>query len=1221
MNDILIEKTAKEKVLTKYSYQEVYDATLKYFNNDDAAADIWINKYCLKDSFGNYYEQTPDDMHKRLVKEFARIEKKYPNPLSENLIYDKIKEFKKIIPQGSPMAGIGNDFQIISISNCFVIGNNNNSDSYGGIMKIDEEIVQLQKRRAGVGTFLEHIRPKGSPVKNSALTSTGVVPWMERYSNSTREVAQEGRRGALLLSTSIRHPDAEDFIDAKLIEGKVTGANISVKIHDDFMNAVISGTTYIQQFPVYDKNPKITKEINASKLWKKIIHNAWLCAEPGILFWDTIIRESIPDCYAHLGFRSVTTNPSLRYNTLILTKNGVFPIKDLADNNPNIFVRNILGKWQPAKVFMSGENKELYEIEFTNGQKIYATKEHKHPIFNTSGNIINPQTGKVIKKQTIELKRGDKVYLPTFNESPINIEKSKLNFDDGFICGWITGDGWVSWHKTNETFTYGFIFSKTDKQNGISDKIINFINEKLDDRKISLRENKGCYETYCANKKIRNYFDEIGLSHKSNGIPTKIWESNHEFIKGFIDGIFSSDGYVDEKRNRIILTSKYEKLLLDIQKLLNFYGIRSYIRKSVISSNFSATKEKKYIRYDLYIGTLHCEKFAKIFSLTHNEKNKKLKSFIGKNFGKIRNNRDYIVIKSVTKSIYIEDVYDITVYDETHTFQMEGGITGNCGEIVLCVDDSCRLLSINLYGYVKNPFTKNAHFDWEEFKKDVIIAERLMDDIVDLELEKIDKILEKINSDPESEDIKKREIALWIRIKDKAIKGRRTGLGVTAEGDMLAALGLIYGTDIANAFSNEVHKTLKLNAYRSSVVMAKERGAFPIFSVKLEEYNPFILRIKKEDPDLWNEMQFYGRRNIALLTIAPVGSGSMLTQTTSGIECAFLILYFRKRKVNPNDKNVRVDYIDKVGDQWMEYPVFHHKFEVWLEVNGYDVNDIKNNWNKNQINDLIKKSPYYKATSNDVDWIKKIEMQGMIQKHVDHSISVTVNLPEDINEEIVAKIYETGWKVGCKGITIYRDKSRDGVLVSESIKDKKKEDGHVPKRPKRLKADIHRFQNNLEKWIAVVGIKDNKPYEIFTGELSNGISELPISIINCEVIKNKDEKGNKSYDIEYIDSEGNKKIIIGLNRCFNPEFWNLAKMISGLMRQGMPPLYIYELVNSLNLADEHLNTWKNGVARTIKRYIKDGEQIEGVCPNCGSNKLQYIEGCKTCIECGSSACS
>ena len=838
-----------------YSLTDVRKATLEYFSGDELSTDVWIKKYCLKDSEGNFYELTPNDMHWRLAHEIYRIECKYPNALKLEEIFDSIKNFKRIVPQGSPMSGIGNNFQVVSISNCFVIGSKN--DSYGGIMKIDQDTAQLEKRRGGVGTDLSFIRPKGSPVKNSAITSTGVVPFMERFSNTTKEVAQDGRRGALMLSISTKHPDSEAFIDAKLTEGKVSGANVSVKIDNEFMKSVLDGTPYLQQFPIDSLTPKYTKEVNASNIWKKIIYNAWKSAEPGILFWDNIINESIPDCYSSFGFKTTSTNP--------------------------------------------------------------------------------------------------------------------------------------------------------------------------------------------------------------------------------------------------------------------------------------------------------------------------------------------------------------------------------CGEIPLCPYDSCRLVAINLYNYVIEPFTKFSRFDLVSFRADVNRAMRYMDDIVDLEIEKIDKILEKIKSDPEDEFIKLYEIDLWEKIREKAVDGRRTGLGITGMGDMLAALGYTYGTDKATDFAEYIVRELKLGAYRTSVTLAKERGAFPIYNAELEENNPFIQRIKNEDIDLYTEMQEYGRRNIALLTISPTGTVSLMTMTTSGIEPVFLPIYRRRRKINPAEKNIRIDFVDAEGVAWTEYPVFHHNLITWFIANGYDMNIIKS-LTVNQVEEFVKTSPYHKATSNDVDWVKKVEMQGRIQKHIDHSISVTVNLPENTTEEIVAKVYEAGWKSGCKGITVYREGSRDGVLIPATTKEQQAietsfKEHNAPKRPKRVKGDIIRFQNNLEKWIAVVGIIDGRPYELFTGRNENGLSNLPPYVKECEIVKNILEDGSKRYDIEFYDSEGKKQIATGISHQFNPEFWNYAKLISSILRHGMPLVYVYELIESLNLNSEHLNTWKNGVARVIKRYIKDGVKVKGTCQECGSTDLEFKEGCMTCVACGSSKCS
>ncbi len=841
-----------------YTNEEAVKASTEYFKGDVLAATVFVNKYALKDSEGNIYEKTPDDMHRRIASEIARVEAKYANPMSEEQLFDLIKNFTYIIPQGSPMTGIGNPFQIASLSNCFVIGNNGDSDSYGGIMKIDQEQVQLMKRRGGVGHDLSHIRPKGSPVKNSALTSTGLVPFMERFSNSTREVAQDGRRGALMLSVSINHPDAESFIDAKLEQGKVTGANVSVRIDDSFMSAVRNNELYTQKYPIFSQNPKFSKELNAADLWKKIVHNAWKSAEPGILFWDTIIKESLPDCYADLGYKTLSTNP--------------------------------------------------------------------------------------------------------------------------------------------------------------------------------------------------------------------------------------------------------------------------------------------------------------------------------------------------------------------------------CGEIPLCAYDSCRLLAINLFSYVVNPFTADAYFDFDLFKKHVAVAQRMMDDIIDLELEKIDTIIEKIDQDPEEAEVKRIERNLWIEIRKKADEGRRTGVGITAEGDMLAALNIRYGSEEGNTFSEKIHKTLALAAYRSSVEMAKERGAFAIYDSKRELNNPFALRIKDADPELYNDMQEYGRRNIALLTIAPTGSTSILSQTTSGIEPVFMPVYKRRRKVNPNDKDVRVDFIDEVGDSWEEYVVFHHKFKMWMEVNGIDSTK---NYSQDEINVLIEKSPYYKATSNDVDYLSKVEMQGAIQKWVDHSISVTINVPNDVTEELVGQLYMKAWEVGCKGVTVYRDGSRSGVLISNDKKEEKKtetvaetEVSFPTKRPQILEADVVRFQNNKEKWIAFIGKIDNQPYEIFTGlaDDEDGIL-IPRWVNEGFIIKNRDEKGNTRYDFQYVNQRGYKTTIEGLSYRFDPVFWNYAKLISGTLRHGMKIENVVDLINSLQLDNESINTWKNGVARALKRFVPDGTEANGQkCMNCNSTNLMYQEGCLTCKDCGSSKC-
>ncbi len=852
--------------VSTYTYEEAYEESLNYFGGDELAARVWVNKYAMKDSHGNIYEKSPEHMHWRIANELARMEKKYPNPLSAEELFKLLDKFKYIVPQGSPMTGIGNNHQVASLSNCFVIGVEGAGDSYGGIIKMDEEQVQLMKRRGGVGHDLSHIRPKGSPVKNSALTSTGIVPFMERYSNSTREVAQDGRRGALMLSVSIKHPDSESFIDAKMTQGKITGANVSVKLDDEFMTAVTNNQSYTQTYPIDSENPTTVKEIDASQLWGKIVHNAWKSAEPGVLFWDTIIKESVPDCYADLGYKTVSTNP--------------------------------------------------------------------------------------------------------------------------------------------------------------------------------------------------------------------------------------------------------------------------------------------------------------------------------------------------------------------------------CGEIPLCPYDSCRLLAINLYSYVNNPFTPQASFDFELFKDHVGKAQRIMDDIIDLELEKIEAIIKKIENDPESEEVKRTEYLLWKKIYTKTGQGRRTGVGITAEGDMLAGMNLRYGTEEATDFSELVHKTVALAAYNASADLAKDRGAFDVYDAKREENNPFINRLKEADPALYEKMVKYGRRNIACLTIAPTGTTSLMTQTTSGIEPVFLPVYKRRRKVNPNDVNVRIDFVDETGDAFEEYTVFHHKFVTWMEANGYDPSK---RYSQEEIDELVAKSPYYKATSNDVDWLMKVKMQGRIQKWVDHSISVTINLPNDVDEALVNKLYIEAWKAGCKGCTVYRDGSRSGVLIAtESNKEKDKDKStqgeqasssvltnpEVVKRPKVLEAEVVRFQNNKEKWVAFVGLYEDRPYEIFTGlqDDDEGIL-LPKSVVSGNIIKNVDENGNNRYDFQFVNKRGYKTTIEGLSEKFNKVYWNYAKLISGVLRWGMPIDQVVKLVGSLQLDNENINNWKNGVERALKRYVQNGTRATGTkCPNCQNETLIYQEGCLICTTCGSSRC-
>lgn len=1204
-----------EKTRKTYPINEIQNATLQYFKGDKLATDVWIKKYCLKDD-KNYYELTPDDMHRRLASEIARIEAKYPNPRSEEEIFESIRNFNRIVPQGSPMSGIGNEFQVVSLSNCFVTGNKGNGDSYGGIMKIDQENVQLMKRRGGVGHDLSHIRPTGSPIKNSAISSTGLVPFMERYSNSTKEVAQDGRRGALMLSVSIEHPDAENFIDAKLEQGKVTNANISVKLTDKFMGAVIDKTQFKQQYPLNVSNPSVEKTVDALKLWKKIVHNAWKSAEPGILFWDKIINESVPDCYQDLDFKTVSTNPCVAPETPILTDMGYVPIIDRLDKPTLVWNGKEFSKVTPK---LTGENQKMILIKFSDGTELKCT--HYHGFYKWEG---FSRDGKSVKVEAKDLKIGDKLEkydFPVFPWMPLGhiyllSDGSIKDFNNSkyfYTLGFFAGDGHIKRDTEYMINLYGEKKLLIDNLLTIGNPSENIENDRIT-VKFDVHQIAHAYQ-YDLKKYVPSFEDKfVGRDLIS--------------VLNWLAGVIDSDGSRNSEEGSISISSIDRDFLMRIKlNVLNTLGVNGH----VIDEKEGGIHEIKGQEYDCnksYRLVMSANSVKKLYNLglrTHRVR-----------IDNIQVNRDASRFIKVVSIENAEDCEKVYCFNEPKRNRgcFGGVVTAQCGEIPLCPYDSCRLTALNLFSYVVNPFTSNAYFDMEMFSKDAITAMRYMDDIIDLEIEKIDAILKKIDSDPEDEFIKAVELNLWNEIKKMAVNGRRTGLGITAEGDMLAALGLRYSSDEATDFSEKVHETLKLCAYESSVILAEERGAFPIYDAKREENNPFILRIKEAKPELYERMVKSGRRNIALLTIAPTGSVSICTQTSSGVEPVFMVMYMRRRKINPQEDKVRIDYVDDEGVAWMEYPVFHHKFEMWLEINGYDIEVVKT-MSKQQLDEIIKKSPYYKATSNDVDWVKKVEMQGRIQRHVDHSISVTINVPKETTEEMVGDIYLTGWRVGCKGITVYRDGSRSGVLVSvDEKKDKNGSDGkftenHVPKRPKRLKGEIHRFQNNLEKWIAVVGLKDGRPYEIFTGKLENGLSKLPVNVKECEVVKTiieaVDADGKpikkKRYDIEYIDSDGVKQVHTGLNHAFNPEFWNYAKLISGILRHGMPLIYVYELIDSLNFKEDYINTWKNGIVRTIKRYISDGEKGKGVCPVCGSDHLEFKEGCLTCMSCGHSKCS
>lgn len=1314
-----------------YAYKEALEASVAYFKGDELAANVWVTKYSLKDSYGNIYELTPDDMHRRIAKEIARIEQKYVNPIPEIEIYRLLKDFAYIIPQGSPMSGIGNHYQISSLSNCFVIGNG--ADSYAGIIRLDEEQAQLMKRRGGVGHDLSHIRPKGSPVMNSALSSTGIVPFMERYSNCTREVAQDGRRGALMLTISIQHPDAEDFIDAKLEAGKVTGANVSVKIDDAFMQAVKGRKPYQQQYPVGAAHPTTVKEINAEQLWDKIIYNAWKSAEPGVLFWDTVKREAIPDCYADLGFETVSTNPCLTAETMIAVADGRHHVSigQLAAEGRDVPVYCLDEKGKVIVQTMrnprlTGKSKKVFKLTLEDGLSIRATENHKFRL--KSGEY----------KELKDLTVGDSLMILTKYQAPIVEETGKTKNDYWWLnAGQFQGN--TSEHRLIAEFYQQVKIQKGEVVHHIDHDSLNNAPENLEiltneahDKLHSegmLGENNPIFKIKADPARLQAYSEKMseataGLKN-GNAFPisnevllskaielTSIlgrrfskqewidFAEVHELPKSF--PLFRKDQFQSIKALSIaaaealdMVYTQYDPRLLRTWIDAKTQGYEAKIEANQVLVEKSCercgnafwtpyyTREIAYCSTSCAIANLNedpaiQEKRVAAVQATYEERGnilmiQQLGVFTKLRFelGRIPQMKEWEIackeagISYRLKTKYgfpswnalkekaqyhnhrvaaiefdgYEDVYSGTV-DKHHNYfagawetTTPGGKQKflyvnqlNCGEIPLSKYDSCRLLAINLYSYVEQPFTAQATFNFEKFAQHVQIAQRMMDDIIDLELEKIEQILSKIEKDPEADEIKYVERQLWLKIQKACLQGRRTGVGITSEGDMLAAMGLQYGSDEAIAFSTEVHKTLALNAYRSSVEMAKERGAFQVFDAAREKDNPFINRLKDADPKLYKDMVKYGRRNIALLTIAPTGSTSILSQTSSGIEPVFMVSYKRRRKVNPNDKGVKVSFIDEVGDHWEEYHVFHHKFIDWLKANHYDT-DAVTKMGETELAAIIAQSPYHQATANDVDWVQKVKMQGSIQKWIDHSISVTVNIPQETSVEMVRKIYETAWEVGCKGCTIYRDGSRSGVLIADKKKEDKPSDADVfaetlaPKRPKKLEASVVRFKNENEEWLAVVGLLEGKPYEIFTGRAVDTF-KLPNYVNSGWVIKEKDENDQRRYDFQFLDRDGYRVTIEGLSRSFQKEYWNYAKLISGVLRHGMPLHYVVELVDGLNVEDEHISTWKNGVIRGLKQFIADGTKaVKRTCPSCGDpDGLIYREGCLTCKSCGHSEC-
>lgn len=1192
-----------------YSRDEAFKLSVDYFSGDELAADVFIDKYALRNDSNELIEATPDQMHRRLAREFARIEKNYPNPMSEDEIFSLFDKFRKVIPQGSPMSAIGNEAKLQSASNCFVI--DPPLDSYSGILYTDQQEAQIMKRRGGVGFDISNIRPKGLKTKNAAGTTDGIGIFMERFSNTCREVAQNGRRGALMLSISCHHPEIMTFINIKRDLKKVTGANISIRWSDEFLNAVEKNEMVELRFPVEKEAKHIVRTMTSAKeIWDAFVDSAWASGEPGCLFWDTAIEKTPSDCYADVGFGSTSTNPSLQGDTLIPTKSGVKPIKWLAENEPVTFVRNIRGEWHPGRVFCSGRDKKLYKISFSNSNEVMCTAEHKWPIMNAKGELARGSDGSFSKIETKNLKRGDRIYFPRF-EKPINNQECEYTSEDGFVVGWNVGDGWKCWHKTQNRQQYGFIFSKEDVESGIGDTVLSYCNE-IAKRPSTLRQDHDCqawtFVTTDAN--IRCHMEKFEITSKKDGIPRSIWGSNDAFIRGFIDGLFSSDGSVSIHKSKglsaasIVLISSSFNLIKDVQKLLGLYGIRAGASKRQTYNSFPNGSSGIYTRCELKISGKHAAAFAQTFKLSNLKKAERLNTILAMDSSEYKNERNYMIVKEVTDTNQNEDVYDITVDDDTHTFQTCVGISGNCGEIVLSSKDSCRLITMNTSTYVRLPFTNKCSFDFKSFAEDTEKAQRLMDDLVDLEIELVDKIISKIKSDPEPDSIKGIELNLWNGIRDAAVNGRRTGLGVTAVGDTVASMGLIYGSKESIDLVEQIYKTLAVSSYKSSVTMAEERGAFPVFDFAKEDGHEFIRMIVESDKQLLAKYKKFGRRNIALTTTAPTGSVSTMTQTTSGIEPVFMTHYTRRKKINSMlNPDSRVDFIDAIGDKWQEYTVYHHGVKKWMEVSG-DTD--------------ISKSPYHHATANEIDWKAGVDLQAAAQKWICHAISKTTNLPSTATKKDVNDVYWQGWKSGCKGITVYRDGCRSGVLVSADEKKEKNTDGrpseiqktNAPKRPEVLPCEIHHVTIKGTKWIILVGLLAGKPYEIFAGAAENLV--LPAKLKTGRIVKIK--QGTYNLHTGSGDEEMVVKNIV--NTFDNPESAWATRMISMSLRHGVEVSFVTEQLSK----DGVITDINKILSRVLKKYITDGSVGRGKCTVCGSTAVAYAEGCLTCTSCGSSKC-
>lgn len=1188
-----------------YDPSEVEEATLEYFNDDKLATNVWKTKYALKNKKGEFLEKTPDDMHKRLAKEFARMEKHFGEGLSEEKIYSYLKNFKYIVPQGSPMYGIGNNHVNVSLSNCVVV--DSPKDSISSIVDSGKDLANLFKRRCGVGIDISTLRPDSMTVNNSAGTTSGAWSFADFYSYVCRMIGQNGRRGALMISMDVKHPDIEKFVTMKNDLSKVTGANVSVKITDDFMQAVEKEEEFDLQFPVNSDNPTFTKTIKAKDLWNLIVESATQNAEPGILMWDNITKNLPAHCYDN--FKTISTNPSLREDTLVTTNLGAKPIKWLAENAPYCMVKNIDGEWKECKVFKSGKNKQLYKITTYNGQEIYCTKEHKWPILSTSNKVRKGKNKKLTKVETQFLKRQQKIVFP-YDKVGIDNKESDFSYEDGFVLGWNVGDGWTSYHKNNKSNQLGFIFSEEDIDSGIGKLVLNYTNN-LALRESSLRRDHNTKSfSYCTTDKrvVNKFYREFKVQNKRLGIPASIWEGNEQFVKGFIDGIFSSDGnvYVDSKKtslNSINLISTHINLLKDVQKVLAFYGIRCSVSSAEKFSKFPNGKSGIYTRCSLKISGLHAKKFAETFKLTNCKKQESLDNLRNADYSQYKNTREYLTIKSIEPTDFYEDVYDITVFDNTHTFMTEFGQTSNCGEIPLSPYDSCRLISLNLKNLVLNPFKSNAKFDFKKLEEVVRVGMRLSDDLVELEIEKLSNILDNVVDENDEKE-------LWQKLLTAARTGRRTGLGTHGLADALACLGLPYDSQEALEVVDKIYNTIKTYAYGESIELARQRGKFPDFDWQKEKENEYIKRLPK---DIQEKMSKHGRRNISILTNAPTGSVSIESQTSSGLEPVFRNYYVRRRKLSHNEVDVEADFVDELGDRWQEYLVFHHNVLQWLKKNSYE------GLNEDKLSSIL---PKYFTTSDAIDWSKRVEIQATIQKHIDHSISSTINLPKGTLPELVGKLYFEGWKKGLKGITVYVDGSRSGVLVEKN--EKKNEDSfpqtNAPKRPELVDCDIHHIQVKGEKWTILIGLMNGKPYECLGG-LATHI-EIPKKFKKGKLKKNKFKTKNNIYDLIIGEGDDEFKIKDVVTMFDNPDFAVITRMISLGLRHGAGINYVVEQLQKDKNAD--MFSFIKCISRVLKTYIKDGTKVSGgtdkVCPDCQKDTLVYREGCKMCESCGWTAC-